>query len=253
MQITVIVPMYNEAANITATLEALKKQDYRPFKVVIADNASTDNSAQVTKDFISKNKVDWKVIYEPVKGTGSAVATAAETAIADGATHIVRTDSDCTPSSDWISNIVKIFETQKVEMIAGLSLPRTDDIQISKFRYLVFRGTYELAHLFSHLRPQNYASDLKGKYIMMAGHNMAITTELYQRVGGFVRTSIDQAHEDIELVKAVRKVTSNFVFSRKVIVRSSIRRIHHWGIIRSVRWYGGHYYKPENPELVDVR
>lgn len=245
--------MFNEAANITATLDALRKQDYPDFTVVIADNASTDNSAQVTRDFIAKHGLNWKVIYEPVKGTGSAVATAAEVAIKDGATHIARTDSDCLPDVDWLSSIVKIFETQKVEMIAGVSRPRTDDIEVSPFRYVLFVATYELAHIVAHFRPQSYQRGLKGKFIIMAGHNMAITSELYQRVGGFQRTSIDQAHEDVELVKAVRRVTANYVFTRKVRVRSSVRRIHHWGIIKSIQWYGGHYYKPEDPSSVDVR
>lgn len=245
--------MYNEAANIVATLESLRTQTFKDFTVVIADNASTDDSAQVAKDFIKAHSLNWKVIYEPVKGTGSAVASAAEVAIKDGATHIARTDSDCIADPDWLANIVSIFESQGVEMIGGPSLPRTDDIPLSRPRYWFFIATYEAAHLLSHLRPQNYSRDLKGRYIMMAGHNMAITADLYQRVGGFVRTSIDQAHEDIELVKAVRKVTSNYVFSRKVKMRSSVRRIHHWGVVNSIRWYSGHYYKPEDPTSVDVR
>lgn len=245
--------MYNEAANITATLDALRTQDYKNFKVIIADNASTDNSAEVANHFIKQHKLDWKVIYEPVKGTGSAVATAAETAIADGATHIARTDSDCLPEPNWIRTIVELFETKNYEMIAGVSLPRTDDIPVSKPRYALFVTAYEAAHLLSHIRPGNYRRDLKGKYIMMAGHNMAITSDLYEQVGGFVRTSIDQAHEDVELVEAVRKVTANYTFSRRVRVRSSVRRIHHWGIIKSIQWYSGHYYKPENPEHIDVR
>ena len=41
---------------------------------------------------------------------------------------------------------------------------------------------------------------------MAAGNNLAITSDLYLRVGGFKRTRIEELHEDHALMLAVRSV-----------------------------------------------
>lgn len=50
-EILIIIPVYNESKNIFRCLESIKKQDFRDFRVLIHDNASTDNTNFVASGF----------------------------------------------------------------------------------------------------------------------------------------------------------------------------------------------------------
>ena len=85
---------------------------------------------------------------------------------------------------------------------------------------------------------------------MTPGCNLAITASLYLRAGGFPRTAIEDVHEDRALVNAVRRLTRRYGTRRDVRVHGSIRRVHAWGLLRTLGWYADHRYRPE---LVDIR
>ncbi|MCZ7585177.1 MAG: glycosyltransferase family 2 protein [Deltaproteobacteria bacterium] len=44
--VSVIVPVHNRAALLRACLRSLSLQDFRDFEIVVADDASTDDSAR---------------------------------------------------------------------------------------------------------------------------------------------------------------------------------------------------------------
>ena len=51
MEVTIIIPVYNRAAVVPATLESVVAQTHRPLQVVLVDNYSTDNTLQVLETF----------------------------------------------------------------------------------------------------------------------------------------------------------------------------------------------------------
>ena len=51
--ISVVIPLYNKQDSIVATLQSVLAQTYTDYEVVIVDDGSTDNSAQVVEEFIS--------------------------------------------------------------------------------------------------------------------------------------------------------------------------------------------------------
>ena len=51
--ISVVIPLYNKQESIVATLQSVLAQTYTDYEVVIVDDGSTDNSAQVVEEFIS--------------------------------------------------------------------------------------------------------------------------------------------------------------------------------------------------------
>ncbi|HQG69899.1 MAG TPA: glycosyltransferase family A protein, partial [Rhodoglobus sp.] len=100
--LAVVVPVYNEAAGIAPTLEALAAQRDSDFDVVFVDNGSTDASADVIREFAASRALTrWRVIAEAQKGTGAAADTGMRAAIAGGAEYLARTDADCLPREDW--------------------------------------------------------------------------------------------------------------------------------------------------------
>jgi glycosyltransferase involved in cell wall biosynthesis len=54
-QITVAVPVHNGAKTILRCLESLSKQTCRSFKVIVFENASTDDTAQIVEAFVKND------------------------------------------------------------------------------------------------------------------------------------------------------------------------------------------------------
>lgn len=49
--ISVVIPAYNEEAFIARTLQAVHAQDYKPYEVIVVDNASTDDTSRIASDY----------------------------------------------------------------------------------------------------------------------------------------------------------------------------------------------------------
>ena len=55
VKLSVIIPCFNGAATLATQLEALVSQSWsEPWEIIVADNASTDNSVEVAQKFIGK-------------------------------------------------------------------------------------------------------------------------------------------------------------------------------------------------------
>ena len=51
MEVTIIIPVYNRATVVGATLQSVVDQTHRPLQVVLVDNDSTDDTMQVLETF----------------------------------------------------------------------------------------------------------------------------------------------------------------------------------------------------------
>ena len=75
--ISVVIPLYNKQESIVATLQSVLAQTYKDFEVVIVNDGSTDNSAQVVEEFISgvrDEKLEVKDNDDKVKGEDNGKA-----------------------------------------------------------------------------------------------------------------------------------------------------------------------------------
>jgi glycosyltransferase involved in cell wall biosynthesis len=243
----VVVPFYNEAQGIEATLDALAMQTDRDFVLVCVDNASTDAGAEVVSAFAARHPdLDVRVIAEPVKGTGAACDTGFRYAIAEGATHILRTDADCLPDHHWVRNIRREFSAG-AEFVAGRIVPRRDatfkpaDAVVLPFLIWIsdvygkrFRG----------------GRGFKAGWVLVAGNNLAITSALYEMCGGFPRNHFTEQGEDRALHDRARLITDRIVMCDDVLVFNSVRRVRAYGYVNTLLWYWDRKYRPA---VVDVR
>jgi glycosyltransferase involved in cell wall biosynthesis len=244
-----VVPFHNEAAGMLATLDALAAQSDPDFAVVLVDNASTDDSAEVVRAFARRHPhLTIELIHEPRKGTGSASDTGFRCAIRRGARFIARTDADCLPDVHWVRSLRRAFVDQGLEFVAGRIEPRTDDFVLSHFDRLIIPALLWLAEATGKLRRRG--PRFKYPYMLAAGNNLAITARLYEQAGGFAHTSIEQAHEDTVLSETVRTLTSRGGVCRDAVVYNSTRRIKRYGYVRTALWYIAHWCRPTE---VDVR
>ena len=55
MHLSIVIPLYNKQNSIVATLQSVLAQTYQNFEIVVVDDGSTDNSAQVVEEFFEKH------------------------------------------------------------------------------------------------------------------------------------------------------------------------------------------------------
>ncbi|TNY38508.1 glycosyltransferase family 2 protein [Thermomonospora catenispora] len=250
MNLWVTVPAYNEERLIEGTLRRLAGQTDRGFGLVVVDNGSTDATARIVREFADRHpELTLHLIAEPRKGTGAAADTGMRHAIAQGATHLARTDADCLPHPGWIAAVKRAF-ADGLEMVSGPLRPRTDEFPLAWWERRLLPAVLATAAFAGRLRPGNRGPAYLGPYVVMPGCNLAISAALYERAGGFPRTAIEEVHEDRALVNRVRTLTTAYGLRKDVIVYGSVRRLRAYGLLRTVAWYADHRY---TPEVVDVR
>ena len=206
-QLWVIVPAYQEAARIGATLDALAAQTDVDFTLLVVDNGSTDDTAGIARRFTAPFEV--QVLVEPEKGVGCAVDTGFRYAIAAGATLLARTDADCLPRPGWVAAARAGAGRAAPGLVCGRITARRDEH--GPVGRAVFRLLVATAAAFGRLRPAHRADGYLAPYRMHAGNNMAITAELYLACGGMPRRP---SPTDRAFLNRVRRTTAAIVHRR---------------------------------------
>jgi glycosyltransferase involved in cell wall biosynthesis len=228
-QLWVIVPAYQEAARIGATLDALAAQSDIDLTLLVVDNNSTDDTAGIVRRFPAPFEV--RVLVETEKGVGCAVDTGFRYAIAAGATMLARTDADCLPRPGWVA-AARAGLLGGAGLVCGRITARRDEH--GPVGRAVFRLLVATAAAFGRLRPAHRAAGYLAPYRMHAGNNMAITAELYLACGGMPRRP---SPTDRAFLNRVRRNTAAIVHRRDMVVENSTRRISAYGVVRTAKWY----------------
>jgi len=245
----VVVPFHNEARGMEDTLRALAGQLDPDFSLVLVDNCSTDASVAIAERFARENPIlKMNIVREPVKGTGAAADTGFRYAVSRGALWIARTDADCLPDPDWTTNLKAALRDDGLEFVAGRILPRLDEEPLTPGRQMILKAMLWIAENYGKIHRRG--PQFRYPYFMAAGNNLAISASLYQRCGGFPRTSLEELNEDRALSEKVRTMTTLAARRDNLIVRNSTRRVRAWGVINTLRWYRNRGY---HPEVVDIR
>lgn len=110
---SIVVPCYNEAAYLPATLRSLQDQTYSgAYEIVVVDNNSTDATADVARAF------GVRVVTEPRPGVCFARQRGTEESRGD---IVVSADADTVYGPDWLAAIDRHFATD--ESVVGVVGP----------------------------------------------------------------------------------------------------------------------------------
>jgi succinoglycan biosynthesis protein ExoA len=120
IEVSVIVPCYNEEARIQLLLEAVYGQTYplNQIQVVIADGLSTDSTRAVIDDFKTKHPdLEIRVVENTRRVIPSGLNRAIEAA--DGK-YILRLDAHSIPYCDYIQNCIQGLIDGRGDNIGGV-------------------------------------------------------------------------------------------------------------------------------------
>lgn len=250
-ELWVVIPAYNEAASIGATLAALAAQTDRDFALVVADNASSDGTAEIVRQFSATAPFVVEIVTETEPGAGAAADAGFRHAIGRGAAILARTDADCLPAPDWVAK-ARAAITGGAEMACGRSVPRRDEDPSFAERE-VLPAVIRLTALYGRYRRAHRAPCYRTPYVLCHGHNIAITADLYLRCGGTGRFPLRQAPEDVLLLNRARMHSDRVVRAESMVVENSLRRLRAWGPWRTLLWSWDRRYRPADDALVHIR
>ncbi len=187
--ISVIIPVRNEEESIGRLLASLKKQSYANYEVIIVNDHSSDQTAEI----VSQNRFsNVTVIQNKDQGKKAAI----ETGVAHAKGEIIATtDADCICGSHWLECVQKTFSDQRVAMAFG-AVGMTDD-----------------AHFFSALQRVEFASLIGtgaataalGFPTMCNGANLAYRKECFAEVAGYDGNRQVASGDDEFLMRKFRK------------------------------------------------
>jgi glycosyltransferase involved in cell wall biosynthesis len=241
MRLAVVVPAYNEAASIGATLGALAGQSDTDFALVVVDNGSTDDTAAIVRAFDAPFPVT--VMSEVEPGAGTAADTGFRHAIAAGAEWLLRTDADCVPARDWVATARGLL-AGGAQMVCGRSVPRPDE-RPSLLERRLFPAVVRAAAVYGRWRRAHRDPAYLTPYVLVHGHNLAITAELYLRCGGTPRERLGDGSEDVTLLNRARRHTDRIVRAEHLVVYASLRRLRAWGPKHTLLWHWDRRYRPD--------
>lgn len=109
--VSVVVPSRNDARFLRRCLQDLTAQTRRPDEIVVVDNDSEDETAQVGRD------AGARVVLQKQIGIWPAVSAGYDAASGD---IIFRLDADSRPPVDWIEHALAVFEAEPgLDMLVG--------------------------------------------------------------------------------------------------------------------------------------
>lgn len=227
MRFSVVIPAYNEAIELPATLAALQKQTVSrdAYEIIVADNNSTDQTSVVAREHGAD-----QVILETEKGTNMARARGAASAQGD---IIAFLDADCIAPPSWLSHIEQDLKKSGVAAVSG------------PFDY-GFTGVARLLdRVYTRFGMQNISALLyfvfRKRAGVIVGGNFALWRQVIPQIGGFPKLAFWD--DDAAIAMLVSRRVGKVLFDPILRVKSSPRRFERDGFLRLALRYFVAYFK----------
>ena len=214
MKISLIIPAYNEEKYIKDCLLSIQKHGEGLFEVIVINNASTDATASIVKEF--KNI---KLVNENKKG----LPFARNRGLAEANGEIVAfIDADTKIPKGWVKKIEKAFKkNDKLVSISGpyvyYDLPLFHKSLVWMYWIILGHPTYLITG-----------------YMAILG-NFAAKKSALEKIGGFDEKILFYG-DDTDISKRLHKI-GKVKFSQRLYMLTSARRLKNEGIIKTALKY----------------
>ncbi|HWT55926.1 MAG TPA: glycosyltransferase family 2 protein [Candidatus Microsaccharimonas sp.] len=204
LRISLVIPAYNEEANLADCLEAALAQTVPFYEIIVVDNASTDATAQVAARYRGV-----RVVHESRRGIAHARNAGFNAARGD---YIARIDADTQLPIGWAAHI-EAFYTDPI------------NTQTAWTGSGAFMGV-PLARLvnFTYRTLAFHSNRLLIGHPTIWGSNMAFPAAMWQKVGR--HTCVQRGiHEDLDLAIHAVQADMTVYFDKTMPVPARLRRI----------------------------
>ena len=177
--VSVVIPVKNDGDRLVKCLDLLNAQSRPANEIIVVDNGSTDDSAQVARD------AGATVISCLEPGIPAASARGYDAAAGD---IIFRLDADCEPAESWIENILARFEAQPdIAAFTGFARFIDGPVFLRTPLAALYLFTYEMVAVpaLGH-RP-------------LFGSNFAMRKVAWESVQEHVHRADPELHDDLDL------------------------------------------------------
>lgn len=240
-RLCVVVPIRNEAEHLPATISALAQQvteqgqpvDPDSYEVLILANNCSDDSVAIAHVLKKKYPALHLHVLEVTLPEAIAhIGTARRMAMNEAYRRlcsirqrgvIASTDGDTEVSATWVSALLKEFD-QGVDAVGGRILTRRQtEVDLNPATSLYFlrymAHSYLSGQLEALLDPQPH--DCWPRHAQYHGANLAITAEMYGRIGGIPNVP---SEEDVALYRRLQQADAKIRHSPYVRVTTSARQ-----------------------------
>lgn len=199
-RISIVIPVYNEEAQLAACLRTIARQRLKPYEVIVVDNNSTDRTAQVAQRFRFV-----KVITAKRQGVVHARDRGFNAARGD---IIGRIDADTRLPADWTQQLTRIFANGSIDAVSG-SMQYYD---------VPYRRLFSRIDLLLRRR----AARLMRDEVFLQGANMALRKTAWKACKRHLcrRSGL---HEDFDLAIHLSQAGRRVVFRQQLVASISAR------------------------------
>ncbi len=134
MNVSVVIPAYNSEKTIKECIKAVLKQQIKDKEVIVVDDGSEDDTAEIVKKFD-----EVKYLYQKQSGPAKARNLGIKNAKGEIIAFI---DSDCTAEKNWLKEMLLSFNDEKVIGVQGTYKSKQKEL-IAKFVQLEIEERYE--------------------------------------------------------------------------------------------------------------
>ncbi|OEK07497.1 TIGR04283 family arsenosugar biosynthesis glycosyltransferase [Roseivirga misakiensis] len=211
--VSIIIPTYNEASCIEATLEHLKELDPAPFEVIVVDGGSSDH----TKSIVEAKQ--YTVIDSPTLGRAAQMDLGVNKASGEILCFL---HADTFPPTDLVKTVSETLNDGVV--LAGFRsiMKGTCNQRVTTFHNRI--KTYYAPFIYN-----PYRATFKGLRLLFGDQLMFCKKADYERSGGF-NTDM-QIMEEADLCIKMNRIGRIKQIDQKVY--SSDRRVAKWGVFKS--------------------
>jgi glycosyltransferase involved in cell wall biosynthesis len=194
--VSVIVCSYNGGKTLAACLDSLSKLNYPNYEVILVDDGSTDNTADIAQQFPHV-----RYLYQSNHGLSDARNTGAAAAKGEVFAY---TDSDCMADVDWLYYLVGTLVSGD---FAGVGGPNVTPPAKNWIQACVAAAPGGPSHVL--------VTDTVAEHI--PGCNMAFYRWAFENVGGF-DNEYHKAGDDVDFCWRLQQAGSVIGFSPTAIV-----------------------------------
>ncbi|MGN6394166.1 MAG: glycosyltransferase [Mucilaginibacter sp.] len=182
MFFSVIIPLYNRPQEIKELLESLTLQTYKQFEVLVIEDGSKDDAADIVKSFAGR--LDVKYFVKPNSGQGFTRNYGFERATGD---YFVIFDSDCLIPEDYFQIVNDSLKTNWLDAYGG------PDASHPSFTPVQKAISYSMTSPFT---TGGIRGNKKGiGQFHPRSFNMGVSRAVWDKAGGFI---ITRSAEDLE-------------------------------------------------------